>query len=133
MLKADKIVINIFGLNKSANLGDVNNEKDSWKSWIQEFVPIASVTAGVFSIGKDFFVGKRGFIAEMRYLGTGADNYKDAEKEIDKKNFAVKAGIAKLLLNNKLATLIGKGISYCATCDGSFFKGSDIAHPSGKF
>ena len=111
MLKADKIVINIFGLNKSANLGDVNNEKESWKSWIQDFVPIATATTGMFSRGKDFFVGKRGIIAEIRYLGTGKDNYKDAEKEIDKENFAIKAGIAKFLLNNRLATLIGTGIS----------------------
>ena len=39
---------------------------------------------------------------------------------------ATGCGIRKLGLD-KEDELLGKGISYCATCDGSFFKGKDVA------
>ena len=87
MLKADKIVINIFGLNKAGSLADVNKQ-ESWIGLAKKFLPIATMSKGVFDKGKNFFVGKRGLVAEIRYLGTGADNYKDAEKEVEKKKIA---------------------------------------------
>lgn len=59
---------------------------------------------------KDYFIvktNKNEYKAKAIIIATGADNRKlgiDLEKEF-----------------------IGKGISYCATCDGAFYKGKDVA------
>ena len=50
------------------------------------------------------------------------------DKEIDCKNIVIATGcnFRKLGLENE-TRLRGKGISYCATCDGGFFKNKDVA------
>ncbi len=60
-------------------------------------------------------------------------NIKDNEVETNKTKYNTKTIIIasglntrKLLLPNE-EELIGKGISYCATCDGAFYKGKDVA------
>ena len=56
---------------------------------------------------KKVATAKNEYEAKTIILATGADN-------------------RKLGLENE-DSLIGKGISYCATCDGNFFKGKDVA------
>lgn len=50
------------------------------------------------------------------------------DKEIDCKNIVIATGcnFRKLGIENE-TRLRGKGISYCATCDGGFFKNKDVA------
>lgn len=56
---------------------------------------------------KTVITNKNKYTAKAVILATGADN-------------------KKLNLENEI-NLIGKGVSYCATCDGNFFKGKDVA------
>lgn len=56
---------------------------------------------------KTVITNKNTYKAKAVILATGADH-------------------KKLNLENEI-NLIGKGVSYCATCDGNFFKGKDVA------
>ncbi len=56
---------------------------------------------------KEVITQNNKYICKALILATGADN-------------------RKLGLDNE-DELLGKGLSYCATCDGSFFKGKDVA------
>lgn len=50
------------------------------------------------------------------------------KNEYECKSVIIATGLTKRKLNiENEEKLIGKGISYCATCDGAFFKGDDVA------
>lgn len=60
-------------------------------------------------------------------------NINNTEVETNKSKYNTKTIIIATGLNNRKLLLpnedelIGKGISYCATCDGAFYKGKDVA------
>ena len=75
------------------------------------------------------------FGAEVRYETVNEISVKDKEKAVrtDGGDYTAKAVVVatgarhrKLGLENEDA-LVGKGVSYCATCDGGFFRGKDVA------
>ncbi len=51
----------------------------------------------------------------------------DSEKYLSKTVILAMGGYNKSLGVEREKMLIGKGISYCATCDGAFYKGKDVA------
>ena len=62
-------------------------------------------------------VSKNGYIE----VDTNKNNYKS-------KTLIIATGLVNRKLNlTNLDQLVGRGISYCATCDGSFYKGKDVA------
>lgn len=75
------------------------------------------------------------FGAEVRYETVNEISVKGKEKAVrtDGGDYTAKAVVVatgarhrKLGLENEDA-LVGKGVSYCATCDGGFFRGKDVA------
>lgn len=85
MLKADKIFMKIFGLDKAGSLSDVD-KPESWRNLVMKFYPMAAISGKMFTGTREFLFGKRGLVTEIRYLSTGKDNYKDAQKELDKRD-----------------------------------------------
>ena len=63
---------------------------------------------GVYNIGKYFMLlaGQKEYKADAVILATGAQTVNEIKGERE---------------------LLGKGVSYCATCDGNFYKGKTIA------
>ena len=73
--------------------------------------------------------------SEIKFERVTAINNHDNYKEVvtNKDTYKATAIILAMGTKNKLLDLpnekelVGKGISYCATCDGAFFKGKDVA------
>lgn len=69
-------------------------------------------------------------MAAVRSVELGEDVKKviTAKEEIEAKAVIIATGAHPRHLGiEREAELVGKGISYCATCDGMFFKGKDVA------
>ena len=124
MLKMDKIIIKIFGLNKAGSLADVNSP-ESWQQLITKYYPMILIHKRAFGWGKKYIFGNRGVITEIKYLGTKADTYKDAEKALQNKKFEKlgkrwnkldkiinKTPIKHLSKRSKYNALLNKDISF---------------------
>jgi len=82
MLKADGIIIKVFGLDKAGTLADVN-QAESWTTVMRKFLPIYTISKGVIGLGRGWVGKPLNYLAY--YALTDADNVKDAQKELEKK------------------------------------------------
>lgn len=89
-----------------------------------------------FQLATNMYEQVKGFGGEVKYeKAMGIKVISDSLKEVltvDNKYSAKAVIIATGASNAKLGLareeeLTGKGVSYCATCDGNFFKGKDVA------
>ncbi len=108
---------------------------DSWLSKIEEI----DNYPGLFHIsGKemlDTFVRQaeamdikiiNGVVSQI--MPSGDHFYLNVDNEfIEAKNIIIATGMKQVNLIDGEDTFLGKGVSYCATCDGMFYKGKDIA------
>lgn len=68
---------------------------------------------------------------EIKTLSSGKDKYfqvKTSDKTFEGQAVIIATGVKKRLLNIEgEEKFTGSGVSYCATCDGNFFRGKDVA------
>lgn len=98
MLKADKIIIEIFGLNKAGSLADVNNY-EGWGKTLRDFMPIYTITTGAYGLVKEKVFGDYSLISRLRYMTTGKAEVKDAKKVLEQRKYNRIGAISRGLYN----------------------------------
>lgn len=101
---------------------------------VDNYIGFADGISG-FDLATNFYNHASRFGTEIVYDEIEEYNFADEEKVLVSKNetytakkviIATGARPAKLNIEGE-TELVGKGVSYCATCDGAFFKGKDVA------
>ena len=101
-----------------------------------ENYPGSKVVSG-FELANEMFEQATGLGAEMDYMNiVGVEHREDGSflikaesgKEIEAASVILATGVKNRPLGiDREEKLVGAGVSYCATCDGAFFRGKDVA------